>query len=237
MADDSKTYTQEQFDAALAERLAAETEGLKKNQKQLLDEAKQAKARLAAYDGIDPEEHKKLKQAAEEAERKRLAGEGDWKALETQLVKKYEGEIEKERGERGKMRSALEQYLIDREALSELAKVSDSPKLLLPHIRSRMKVVEQDGAFHARIVDETGNIRIGKGQGSSPMSLSELVEEMKQDKEFAPAFRGTGSSGGGATRSTGGAGGNAGRIASTNSPDFLAQLAGVASGKTKVGSG
>lgn len=203
-----QSFTQEQVDAIVAEKIAAEVAGLKKNQQELLKESKAAKERLASYEGIDPEEHRALKKAAEEAERKRLQGEGDWKALEGQLVKKYEGELERERGERGKMRGALESYLIDKEALSELAKVSDSPKLLLPHIRSRMKVVEQDGVYHARIVDENGQVRIGKGQGSSPMQLSELVEEMKADKEFAPAFRGTGSSGGGASRSNAGGGGS-----------------------------
>lgn len=236
MAGESKTYTQDEFDAAVAERIAAETEGLKKNQKELLQEAKAAKARLAAYEGIDPEEHKRLKQAADEAERKRLQGEGDFKALEAQLVKKYEGELDKERGISKGMRSAMEKHLIDSAAIAELAKVSDSPRLLLPHIRSRMKVVEHDGEYVARIVDESGSVRIGKGSGSTPMTLSELVEEMKQDKEYAPAFRGTGSSGGGATRSTGGASGAVGNIASTNSQDFLNNLDRIRKGEVTIGS-
>lgn len=199
-------FTPEQ-QAAIDAAVQEQVEGLKKNQAELLKESKAAKAKLAAYDGIDPEEYKKLKTAAEEAEKKRLQGEGDYKQLEAQLVKKYEGLLEQEKGVSGRYRSAVEKHLIDAAAAQELAKHSDSPKLLLPHIRSRMKVVEQDGEFHARIVDESGNVRVGKGQGSSPMTLSELIEEMKQDKEYAPAFRGTGSSGGGATKSTGGAGG------------------------------
>jgi hypothetical protein len=127
----------------------------------------------------------------------------------------------------------MEKHLIDSAALSELAKVSDSPKLLLPHIRGRMKVVEHDGEFHARIVDDSGNIRVGKGQGSSPMTLSELIEEMKSDKEFAPAFRGTGSSGGGATKSTGGAGGSR-TIAAHDNAGFLANLESIAKGEVTV---
>lgn len=235
MAGESKIpTTQDELDALIAERLAAEVDGLKKNQAEALKEAKAAKARLAAFDGVDPEEFKRLKQASEDAERKRLAGEGDFKALEQQLIKKYESEIEKERGVSSRYRGSLEEYLIDAEAMRELAQHSDSPGLLLPHVKSRMKVVEQDGRFTARIVDDHGNVRIGKGQGSAPMTLSELMDEMKQDKTFAPAFRGSGSSGGGASRSSGGAGG-ARTIAANDADAFLANLKEIAAGKIEVG--
>ncbi len=227
--DEGKGFTQEQLDAAIAEATA----GLKANQAELLKEAKAAKAALKNYEGVDPKKYQELTQAAEEAERKRLASEGDFKSLEKQLVEKYEGEIGKEREVGKKYLTAMERYMIDAAAATELAKHSDSPKLLLPHIKSRMKVIEQDGEFHARIVDDSGNVRIGKGQGSAPMTLSELVEEMKQDKEFAPAFRGTGSSGGGASRSSGSAGGSKVVPAGDNAA-FIANLAEIATGKVAV---
>lgn len=233
-------YTQEQVDAMIAERLAAETDGLKKSQAQLLKEAKDAKAKLSSYEGVDPEEFKRLKAAADDAERKRLAAEGDFKSLEQQLVQKYEKMVEQERGVASRYRSSLEQHLIDAEAMRVLAEVSDSPALLLPHVKSRMKVFEQDGSFAARIVDESGNVRIGKGQGSAPMTLSELMDEMKQDKSFALAFKGTGSSGGGAAKSSGGAGGAAGATkiaAPTNGvfgSEFLDNLKGISAGTTTV---
>ncbi len=206
MAGES-TFTQEQVDALIAERLAAETDGLKKSQTQLLKEAKDAKAKLASYEGVDPEKYKQLVAAADEAEKKRLQGEGDFKQLEQQLIKKYDGELEKERAVSARFKTSLEEYLVDAEALRVLSEFSDSPTLLLPHVKSRMKVLEQDGKFAARIVDSAGNVRIGKGQGSAPMTLPELMEEMKQDKQFALAFKGTGSSGGGASKSAGGASG------------------------------
>lgn len=209
MAGDNQDGQQDEAAVApdIEARIAEATKGLKANRDQALREAKQARERLAAFEGVDPEEFKTLKTAAQEAERKRLASEGDFKSLEKQLVEKYERELENERGTGKKYLTAMERYMIDAAAVSELAKHSDSPKLLLPHVKSRMKVVEQDGEFHARIVDENGNVRIGNGQGSSPMTLSELIEEMRQDKEFALAFRGSGSSGGGASKSSGGAGG------------------------------
>lgn len=228
------SFTQEQVDTMIAERLASETEGLKKNQAEVLKEAKAAKAKLASYEGVDPEKYKALVKAAEDAETKRLAGEGDWKAMEAQLVKKYEGVIESEKGVASRYRGSLEQHLIDAEAIRELAQHSDSPGLLLPHVKAQMKVLEQDGQFHARIVDAAGNVRIGKGQGSAPMTLGELMEEMKTDKTFAPAFRGSGSSGGGAAKSHAGGGSKTFNPATATGADFLASMKGLTDGTVTV---
>lgn len=228
-----KFESEEAFNAAVAERLAAETDGLKKSQRELLAEAKAAKAKLAAYDGVDPEEFKRLKTAAEEAERKKAAAEGDFKSLEAQLVSKYEKQIEQERAEKSRYASAMEQHLIDAAIATELAKHSDTPRLLMPHLKSQVKVLEADGQFHARVVDAQGTVRIGKGQGSSPMSIAELVEEMKSIPEYAPAFRGSGSSGGGASKSSGSAAGQR-VIQADDNAAFIANLEGIAKGTTKV---
>ena len=203
MADDVKeTVTKEQYDAVVAERDAA-----KAHNGQLFKEAKTAKDALKNYDGVDPTRYKQLEDAAAEAERKRAAGEGDWKALEGQLTKKLTDTESAAKVREQALLGSLGEVLVDREAISELAKHSDSPRLLLPHVKKHMRMVEQDGKFVARIVDGDGNVRIGKGSGSEPMTLAELIDEMKGEQDFAPAFKGSGSSGGGASRSTAGGGG------------------------------
>ena len=122
----------------------------------------------------------------------------------------------------------METYLIDAEAIRALAKYSDSPELLLPHVKAQMKVIEQDGELHARVVDAAGSVRIGK-QGTTPMTLDELAEEMGNNKTFALAFRGTGSSGGGAAKShAGGVGSKTFNPATATAADFLASLKGLA---------
>jgi hypothetical protein len=202
-AGETQTFTQEEVEA----RIAEVTAGLKANQAELLRESKAAKAQLKQYEGIDPEVARTALQERQEAERRKEEEKGNWKALEKQLIEKYEGQLKSVYGERDEVRTAMEQYLIDAAAATELASHSDSPKVLLPHVKSVMRVVKDDsGKYHARVIDpETGNVRVGKGQGSTPMTLTELVEEMKQDKEFAPLFRGSGSTGGGASKSSGGA--------------------------------
>lgn len=229
---DEQMYSQEQVDAMIAERLAAETDGLKKSQKELLAEAKKAKEALRSYEGVDAEEFKRLKAAAEEAERKKAAAEGDFKSLEKQLIEKHQAEIAKEQGRAGKLQSALERRLVQAELTSVIAKHKGDPDLLLPHAAQFVRVRETDEGFEAYVADEKGNPRIADGQGT-PMSFDDLVTQVLVQK-YPRAFDGTGSSGGGASKSTGGAGGGTRVIPAGDNASFIANLADIASGKAKV---
>lgn len=228
MADEAKTYTQEEFDAMVQER-----DALKANRDQILTEAKQAKARLANYDGVDPEEFKRLKDAAAEAERKKAESEGDFKSLEKQLIEKHTVELGARDKRISALQAALEQRLVDAEATRELAEAKGSARVLLPHVKSQVKVVESDdGEFSVQVVDARGNPRIADGKGT-PMTLKDLVGEMRNDPEFARAFDGTGSSGGGASKSNAG-GGGARVVARDDNASFIANVEGIASGKAEV---
>lgn len=231
MADEAKQYTQDEVDALVAERLAAETEGLKKSQRELLAEAKKAKDALKNYDGVDPEEFKALKAAAEEAERKKAAAEGDFKSLEKQLVEKHTAELEKAQGRAAKLQTALEQRLVQAQLTAVIAKHKGDPDLLLPHGTRLTRVRETDDGFEAFVADEKGNPMIADGKGT-PMTFDDLVTQVLMVK-YPRAFDGTGSSGGGASKSSGGAGGS--RVIPLGDNDaFIANLDDIASGKAKV---
>lgn len=232
MADEDKTYTQAELDAIVAEQLT----GLKAKTDELLSETKRTKTQLKEFEGLNPAEFKKLKEAADQAERDRATAAGDFKALEQQLVNKYETSLSSVAAEKAEMQRAMESHLIDAAAASELARHSDTPRLLMPHVRAMMKVVKEDGQFVSRIVDpSTGTVRIGKGQGTTPMTLTELVDEMRSNPEYAPAFRGSGSSGGGAPKSAAsGGGGGPKTITAGDQAAFMAHLADIASGKVIV---
>lgn len=226
MAGESETYTKEQLEAAVAERLAAETEGLKKNQQELLKEAKAAKARLAAYDGVDPDEFKRLKAAAEEAEHKKAAAEGDFTKLKEQMAQKHQAGLGAKDKRVGKLESALNRRLTTdelRKALTGKA-LPEYMELLVEHGAKFLKVQETDDDFDVVITDGKGNALVSDGKGS-PMTLEQFVDQALKAK-YPGAFTGTGSSGGGATRSRGGASGSDGlpTYASTNSPEFLARI-------------
>lgn len=232
MADEKTTYTKDEVDALVAERLAAETDGLKKSQRELLAEAKAAKAKLAAYDGVDAEEFKKLKTAAEEAERKKAAAEGDFESLRKQLVEKHGSEIGAKDAQIAKRQAALERRLVQAELTAAIARHKGDPDLLLPHGSRFVKVKETDTDFEAFVADETGNPRFADGKGT-PMTFDDLVTQVLMVK-YPRAFDGTGSSGGGASKSSAGSAGGQTVIPAGDNDAFIANLDKIASGAARV---
>lgn len=84
-----------------------------------------------------------------------------------------------------KMRGSLEKYLRDNTARQALAEHKASADLLMPHIRDRVKVVEDGDDYAVRVVDSGGNIRY---DGADPMGIEALVVEMKGQDTFKSAF-------------------------------------------------
>ena len=104
------------------------------------------------------------------------------------------------------MKAALEQHLIDSEATRSITDAKGSSRLLLPHVKSMVRVEEDGGRYVTRVVDPlTGSPRV-KADGSY-MSIAELVAEMKADVTvFGRAFEPSGSSGSGSQQSSGAGG-------------------------------
>jgi hypothetical protein len=98
-------------------------------------------------------------------------------------------------GEITQMRGSLEKHLITAEATSAIAALEGEAVLLMPHVRDKVKVFNEDGNYVARVVDKDGDPR-GDGKGGF-MTIAGLVAEMKKDPVFARAFKASGNSGGG----------------------------------------
>jgi hypothetical protein len=223
---DPKTYTQEEYDALLQEK-----EALKANRDEALTEAKRAKAALKAWDGKDPAKYDELLRAAEEAEQRKAAAEGDFTTLKNQLVQKHESEIATRNAREKKLEAALQKRLVQAELTAAIAAKRGVPELLLPYAEKFARVRETDDDFEAYLADEKGQPMYADGR-ATPLDFGTFVEQHLMTK-FPRAFDGTGSSGGGASKSIPGGGGN-GVIAGTNSPDFLNNLADIAAGKMTV---
>ena len=223
---DPKTYTEDEYNALLAEK-----EALKGNRDEILKESKRAKDALKNYDGVDPAEYKALKDAAAKAEREKLASEGDFKALESQLKGLHQKEIEGKDAKIAKTQKALERRLVQAELTKAIAARKGEPDLLLPYAEKFVRVKETDDDYEAFIVDASGNPRFADGKGT-PMDFGAFVEQELMVK-YPRAFDGTGSSGGGATKSNPG-GGGAKVVAAGDSKAFMENLEGIASGKVQV---
>lgn len=192
--------------------------------KRTLEERKTKHAELAEmlkrFDGIDPERARQLEVEAEKQQREGLKSKGDWDAREKQLTDRlaadlqkreaqFQAELEAAKTRETRLRQSLEQHLVRAEATAALAQHGGVPELLLPHVTGRIKVLEDGDQYVARVIGPDGNPRIADVKGT-PMSIAQLVAEMREDAVFAPAFKASRAGGSGAPgESTAGAGGAA----------------------------
>lgn len=124
------------------------------------------------------------------------------KTLE-QVNKKHEQELSKRDQKVQRLTTKLHDSLVAGPASQAIAKHKGVASLLMPHIRQRVKVVEEGDEFHVRIVDAKGEPRVNdKG---AFLGLDDLVAEMRETEDFGRAFEGT-SAGGSGTRPGGGSG-------------------------------
>jgi len=143
--------------------------------------------------GKSDEEIQSLLTAAEQAEQEKATKAGEWDKLRAQMNEKHEAALKAKADEASKMRTTLERYLVDAAATSAIAAAKGVPELLLPHVQQHVKVVEEDGDYIARVVDQRGDPRVNaKGEH---MTISELVAEMRQSEVFGRAFEASGNTG------------------------------------------
>jgi multidrug efflux pump subunit AcrA (membrane-fusion protein) len=166
-------------------------------------EARAAAERNAkAFEGLDPAKAKEALAAQQQAEEDKAKAEGRWTDLKLQLNKQHELETKALNEKLSAKDSAITKYLVDQAATAALAAAKvKSLKVLLPHIKSQVKVQfdEGSGEYKAVVVDAKGEPRIGNAKGEF-MTIPELVEELKADSDFAVNFEASGITGGGAAK-------------------------------------
>jgi regulator of replication initiation timing len=154
------------------------------------------------FGDIDVEEYSALKQAAADAEREKLEKKGEYDSLLKQHAEKFDGERLKFGERESFLKSVIEKLTIDNAALAALSELGGNTELLLPHVKARVQMVEENGAFEARVMDAEGNPRVGKE--TTFMSVRELVGEMREQETFASAFKTDAKPGGGTPPGGGG---------------------------------
>lgn len=180
--------------------------GLNKALKAARNDAKSAKGKAVDISALSefgqtPEE---IKAAFETkiSELQDAANSGDKKArLDLDKIKKEFAEQKaKELAERDtanqSLRTQLYDMLVVNEANSAITASKGNPKLLMPFIKQQVKVQEEDGKQVVVVVDDEGSIRMN-GATQLPMTVSELIADMKSQKDFAAAFESEMKSGGG----------------------------------------
>jgi DNA-binding transcriptional MerR regulator len=199
----TKTETGFRLDVDGYEEPTALKSALEKERTNARDAVAQAKAWKAL--GKTPEEIQELVAAQAQAERDKLAKAGEWDKLREQMNQQHQAEIATREQAAKALRGQLERHLVDADAVTALAAAGGNAKLLLPHVKSQVRVFEENGEFAVRVVDAAGNPRVnGKGEF---LSMTDLVGEMRQSDVYAPAFLAPPASGGGARPNAGAPGG------------------------------
>lgn len=201
-------YSEDGGDYILAVDGIEDTSGLKsalEKERKLRTEYEKS---FKPYQGLgkSPEEILELLKAQEEAEKGKLEQKGEWDKLKAQLLETHKKEMIAREEEVMKMKATLESYLVDANATEAIASLKGVPQLLLPHVKSAVKVIEEDGKYQVRVIGKDGSQRMNsKGEF---LGIKDLVSEMRDSEIFARAFEGSGTSGSGApaNRSTTGGG-------------------------------
>lgn len=116
--------------------------------------------------------------------------------IKQEFTQAHAAELAKRDTRNQALQSQLYGLLVDNSATMAIAEARGVPELLLPFLRNQVKVVEEDGKFHVFVVDPSGDRRFS-GVTGQPMSIKELVAEMKADKKYGRLFESEALSGGG----------------------------------------
>lgn len=119
----------------------------------------------------------------------------DFDSLRADLQKAHKTEIEKYEARNKGLQGQLWTLLVETTAKSAIASQKGDLDLLMPFVKDRVKVVEEDGVVKTYVVGEHGERRYG-AMGSD-MTITELIAEMKSSPKFSKLFESEAPRGGG----------------------------------------
>ena len=170
--------------------------GLKSTLEKLKRESKDARDALKKYDGFDPEEYQRLKEAADNAEQTKLQTEGKWEEMKDRLTKTFEKERATLSGELSKRDQFIERLLIENELNGAIERAG-----VLPEHRKAVRAMLREAG--PKVVADGDEYRGLLGD----VSIAEYVESWAKTEEAAYYLPAEGKGGSGARDSKGGGGG------------------------------
>lgn len=189
--------------AAIAESTTAATTSLSGKNKQLLAKLKTAQdSAVTMPEGFDPELWETLLAEHTQGEEDKLKAGEKWDTLKEQLIAQHKTELEAEKGISAGLQNALATQLIDNAAITAITNEKGNAPLLLPHVKSMLKMVSGDDGYSAIVVDSKGEPRYSTVKAGEAMGIQELINEFKTKDTFAAAFEAV--NGGGGSHGQGG---------------------------------
>jgi hypothetical protein len=157
------------------------------------------------------------------------------KVREQEIHRQWSGKLTAAETTNKALMAQLNSELVTRAAVQAISGAKGNVDLLLPHVTSQLQMQQNGENFVVRVVGRDGRERVG-GPNGEPMTISQLVESMRSQDAFAPAF--AASTPGGAGASSGGkssGGGTPARAIKWNDTASIgANLEDIAAGKVDI---
>jgi hypothetical protein len=171
----ARTYTQEEVDAAVAARLEADSAGLRRSREKIQAELNATIEKLKPFEGIDPEEAKRLLAGAPYTEPAGPTAAERLAALEAEQA----AELAAVEARTAKQKLAAERYAVEAVAVSLLvAEGVADPAILMPHLERVLRHdADSDETF---VVDDAGKRR----HGVTPAMAVAQLRERFGDEHF-----------------------------------------------------
>lgn len=171
--------------------------GLNKALKAARNDAKSAKGSAVDLSGLadfgtTPEEIKKAFEA-KITELQDAANSGDSKAkidldkIRADFAAQKAKDAEANTASKSALQNQLYEMLVINDANTAISALKGNSQLLMPHVKSQTMVQEENGRQVVVVVDADKSIRLSPTT-QLPMTVTELVTEMKAAEAFAPAF-------------------------------------------------
>lgn len=162
---------------------------------------------LADY-GKTPEEIKTAFATKQKELEDQIAGKSGEAKLNLEKIREemaaaHAKDLEKAKTRGDALQNQLYGLLVKNTATSAIAEEKGDIELLMPFIQNQVKVIEEDGEFKAFVVDASGDRRYS-GVTGQPMTVKELVKEMKANEKYGRLFESDNPEGGGGMPPRGG---------------------------------
>lgn len=113
-----------------------------------------------------------------------------------EMTQAHKAEMEKQTARQEALKNQLYTLLVENTASAAIAELKGVGELLMPFVKQNVKVAEEDGEFKVYVVDPAGDRRYS-GVTGQPMSIKELVGEMKNNEKYGRLFDSETPNGGG----------------------------------------
>ncbi len=154
------------------------------------------------FKDIDPDKARTALAELEELKKLDPTAEADkiantkFEGAKAQLLEKHAADLGVRDERIGHLSKTVDVLVREQRATAEIAEAKGSIDLLMPIVLAQTRTVEKDGRFVTEVIDDKGNVRIGDSNGN-PMTMKELVAELRASEKFGRAFEGDGHSGSG----------------------------------------